>query len=165
MTLHIDVNLVTNLFLVVSANFRLALNATVYYADINNDTEVNTPVYRIRASININEIPLDMVIQLSQTGQINNLFDFDGVSDDTINIALDDLVTIGNERVFDTTINLVSETGSEFDDNDYPVELDIDIQFVVLFVTNEALQVTSKARGSIQRAQGEFVFFPYKVSI
>ena len=159
MTLYIDVNLVTTLCLVVSTSFKSALNATVYYADINNDTEVNTPVYRIRASININENPLDMFIQLSQTGQINNLFDFDGGSDDTINIVVGDLVTIGNERIFDTTINLAAEPGSVFDDNDYPVELDIDIQFVVLFGTNEALQVTSRGRGSIQQAQGEFEVF------
>ena len=70
---------------------------------------------------------------------------------------MDDLVLIGNERVFDTTINLVSDISSEFDETDYPVELDIEIQLIVLFATNEALQVTSRGRGSIQKAPGEFL--------
>ena len=138
------------------ADYRLALNATVYYADIRSDTQVNSPVYRLRASVNMNEIPIDMSITLTQTGQINNLFDFEGGSNNRIGISLSDLVTIGNERVFDTQINLVDDPASEFDEDDYPVELDIDIQFVVLFATNEALQVTSRGLGSITEAPGEF---------
>lgn len=138
------------------ADYRLALNATVYYADIRSDTQVNTPVYRLRASVNVNENPIDMSITLTQTGQINNLFDFEGGSNNRIGISLSDLVTIGNDRVFDTQINLVADPATEFDEDDYPVELDIDIQFVVLFATNEALQVTSRGLGSITEAPGEF---------
>ena len=65
---------------VVSDDFRLALNATVYYAVINSDTAVNTPVYKIRASVNENENPIDMSITLTKTLQINSLFEFEGVS-------------------------------------------------------------------------------------
>ena len=143
----------------MSDDFRLALNATVYYAVINSDTEVNTPVYRIRASVNVNENLTDMSITLTQTGQINNLFDFEGGSNNRIDISLSDLETFGNERVFDTQINLVEDPATEFDEADYPVELDIEIQFIVLFATNEALQVTSKGLGSIQKAPGEFLYF------
>ena len=144
----------------MSADFRLALNATVYYADINSDTEVNSAVYRLRASVNVNENPSDMSITLTQTGQINNLFDFEGGSNNRIGISLSDLVTIGNEKVFNTTINLVDDPATEFDEDDYPVELDIEIQFVVLFATNEALQVTSKGLGRILKAPGEFIQVP-----
>ena len=41
---------------------------------------------------------------------------------------------------------MVSDIGSEFDETDYPLELDIEIQLIVLFATNEALQVTSRGR-------------------
>ena len=149
--------LVTTLCLVVSADFRLALNATIYYADIRSDTQVNSSVYKLRASVNVNENPIDMSITLTQTGQINNLFDFEGGSNNRIGISLSDLVTIGNERVFDTQINLVADPATEFAEDDYPVELDIEIQYIVLFATNEALQVTSRGLGRILKAPGEFI--------
>ena len=134
------------------ADYRLALNATVYYTDISSDTPLNTPVYWIRASINIIENPLDLSIRLSQVVQINNLLEFEG-GDNIINILVSNLQTVGNERVFDTSINLVADPASEFGENDFPVELDLTILFVVLFEDN-ALQVISQGLGSIQRAPG-----------
>ena len=132
----------------MSDDFRLALNATVYYAVIDSDTAVNTPVYRLRASINVNENPIDVSFTLAQTGQIDNLFDVEGIFLNQFD------TTIGNEKVFDTTINLVNDPTLEFDEEDYPVELDIDIQFIVLFASNVPLSSSSKGRGSIQRAPG-----------
>ena len=140
----------------MSDDFRLALNATVYYADIDSDTEVNTSVYRLRVSINVNENPIDVSFTLAQTGQIDNLFDVEGSSGGTISLNHFDTI-IGNEKVFDTTINLVNDPASVFDEDDYPVELDIDIQFIVLFASNVPLSRSSRGRGSIQRALGGFV--------
>ena len=73
---------------VVPDDFRLALNATVYYAVINSDTAVDTPVYRIRASVNENENPIDMSITLTKTLQINSLFEFEGVSNNINRISI-----------------------------------------------------------------------------
>ena len=145
-----------DIFLLVPADYRLALNATIYYTDISSDTPLNTPVYWIRASINIIENPLDISIRLSQTGQINNLLEFEGGDINVINILVSNLQTVGNEGVFDTSINLVADPASEFGEDDFPVELDLTIMFVVLF-EDDALQVISQGLGSIQRAPGKFM--------
>lgn len=54
----------------------IALNASIFYAEISADTPLNTPVYRIRISINVNVQPVDMSMRFFQTGQINSLFEF-----------------------------------------------------------------------------------------
>ena len=116
----------------VSADYRAALNASIYYANISSDTPLNTPVFRIRLIINNNEEPAnDIVIRFFQTNQIQNLFEFEGSSDNKIEISSGDLQTVGNHRIFNTSINLVADPEIEFDN--FPIELDLTISMVVLF--------------------------------
>ena len=140
----------------VPADYRIALNATIYYAEISTDTPLNTPVYRIRISINENEEPIDISVRFFQTGQINSLFEFEGnTTDNRRDISLDEFQTIGNERVFDTSINLVADPASQFGEDDYPVELNLTIQYIVL---NQDLKTVleggSQGLGSIQQSPG-----------
>ena len=119
----------------VPANYTAALNASIYYANISSDTPLNTPVFRIRLSINANEEdPLAIFISFIPTVGIQNLFEFEGSSNDTIDVPSGDLHTVGNDRIFDTSINLVADPATEFpDEDDYPVELDLTIFLVVFF--------------------------------
>ena len=136
--------------------FYIALNATIYYADIHTDHPLNTPVFRIRAILESDVVPVDLSLSLSQTGQINNLFEFEGgTSNDRLSIPVEDFVDNGNERVYDTAINLVADPGTEFDNEDYPVNLDLDITFVGLFImSNNVLIFMSHGIGCILRAPG-----------
>ena len=142
----------------VPADYRAALNASIYYADISSDTPLNTPVFRIRLSINTDEEdPLDISIRFTQTGQIQNLLDFEGSSNNTIDISSGDLQTVGNNRIFDTSINLVAHPATEFPDaEDYPVELDLTISLVVLFSSDiSTAEINSKGLGYIQGENDE----------
>ena len=144
--------------LLVPADYRIALNATIYYAEISTDTPLNTPVYRIRISINENEEPIDISVRFFQTGQINSLFEFESnTADNRRDISLDEFQTIGNERVFDTSINLVADPTLQFEEDDYPVELDLTIQFVVFTQDFTSIQDISSGLGSIQQAPGMLV--------
>ena len=140
----------------VLSGYVLALNATIYYAEIHTDHPLNTPVFRIRAIIESDVVPVDLSLSLSQTGQINSLFEFEGgTSNDRLSIPSEDFVDNGNERVYDTAINLVADPGTEFDNEDYPLSLDLDITFVGLFTTpNNALNVISHGTGQILQASG-----------
>ena len=130
----------------MAPGFQIALNATIYYANISSDTPLNTPVYRIRAIINSTLYFLDMSISLSQTQQINALLEFEGGVNDRITVTESDLATIDEVKVFDTSINLVAEPGTDFE---YPVELGIDIQLVVLTGVEVTEQVVSSGIGYI----------------
>ena len=138
----------------VPANYRTALNASIYYANISSDTPLNTPVFRIRISINVNEDnPLDISIRFSQTVQIQNLLEFEGGSDNRIDIPSGDLQTVGNDRIFDTTINLVAHPDTVIPDaDDYPVDLDLTILFVVFFPDFIPVEITSTGLGYVLRA-------------
>ena len=137
------------------ADYRIALNATIYYAEISTDTPLNTPVYRIRISINVNEEPIDISVRFFQTGQINSLFEFEGnTADNRRDISTKELQTIGNDRVLDTSINLVADPASQFGEDDYPVDLDLTIQFVVITQDFLSIEDTSRGLGSIQPLPG-----------
>ena len=131
----------------------IALNATVYYADIFSDYPLNTPVFRIRAIVSSND-HFNLFISLSQTAQINDIFEFDDSTpdDDRIDIAVDDLIPLGDVYVFDATINLVQDPSTTFEESDYPVNLDIDISLVGLYPPSTALQRVSRATGVIRNS-------------
>ena len=135
--------------ILVTPGFQIALNATIYYANISSDTPLNTPVYRIRAIINSTLYFLD---SLSQTQQINILLEFEGGVNDRITVTESDLATIDEVKVFDTSITLVAEPGTDFE---YPVELGIDIQLVVLTGVGVIEQVVSSGIGYILEAPGQ----------
>ena len=143
----------------VSANYRAALNASIYYANINSVTTLNTPVFRIRLSINTNENPIDITMRFFETAQILNLFEFESGVGGTnyIDIPPRDLQTDGSSQIFDTSINLVADPATEFPDaEDYPVELDLTISLVVLFSSDfTAVEINSKGLGFIQGENNE----------
>ena len=140
----------------VPADYRAALNASIYYANISSDTPLNTPVFSIRLSFNANENPIDISIRFIQTVQIQNLFVFEGSSNNRIEITSGDFQTIGNDRIFDTSINLVADPDTEFpDEDDYPVELDLTILLAVLFSDFNATEDSSGGIGYILRAPGK----------
>ena len=142
----------------MSANYRAALNASIYYANISSDTPLNTPVFRIRLSINANENPIDISIRFFQTVQIENLFEFEGSSNNRIDVSPGDhLQTVGNDRIFDTSINLIADPATEFpDEDDYPVELDLTISLVVLFSSDiSTAEANSEGLGYILQPPGE----------
>ena len=141
----------------MSANYRAALNASIFYANISSDTPLNTPVFRIRLSIDANENPLDISIRFFQTVQIENLFELEGSSNNRIVISSGDLQTVGNDRIFDTSINLVADPATEFPDaEDYPVELDLTISLVVFFSSDiSTAEANSEGLGYILQPPGE----------
>ena len=136
----------------------IALNATVYYADIHIGHPLNTPVFRIRAFFRSIENIDVATISLSQTGQINKLFEFEGVTNNSNTIGIpvmgNNLDTLDDYRVFDTSINLVQDPDTEFAETGYPVPLMIDITFEVFYFgsnfDDNVDQVISRGRGSIQ---------------
>ena len=142
----------------VPADYSIAMNATIYYAEISTDTPLNTPVYRIRISINVNLEPIDISVRFFQTEQINSLFKFEGntTANDSRDISMNELLTIGNERVFDTSINLVADPASQFEEDDYPVELGLTIQFLVFTQEFMDIQDISEGLGSIKPYPGMY---------
>ena len=137
-----------------SDNNDIALNATVYYADIHIGHPLNTPVFKIRAFFR-STANIDVArISLSQTGQINKLFEFEGVTNNSNTIGVpvtgNNLDTVGDYKVFDTSINLVQDPDTEFAETGYPVPLMIDITFDVFYFIGSFDQVISRGRGSIQ---------------
>ena len=141
----------------VPADYRAALNASIYYANISSDTPLNTPVFRIRLSIDASENPVDISIRFFQTAQIQSLFEFEGSSNNPITILLEDLQTVGNDSIFDTSINLIAHPATEFPDaEDYPVELDLTVSLFVLFLPDfNTVGFNSHGLGYILQATGK----------
>ena len=144
----------------VPADYRAALNASIYYANISSDTPLNTPVFRIRLSMNANENPLDISIRFFQTVPIQNLFEFEGSSNNILDVSSGELQTVGNDRIFDTSINLVADPDTEFPDaENYPVQLDLTIVLVVFFDYFSIVEETSDGLGYILRAGKSYSYF------
>ena len=100
---------------------------------------------------------MDISVRFFQHAQIQSLFEFDGSSNNPITISSGDLQTIGNGRIFDTSINLVTDPATQFPDaEDYPVELDLTISLVVLFSPDfTTVEFNSEGLGYILRAPGK----------
>ena len=97
----------------------------------------------------------DISVRFFQTGQINSLFEFeDNTADNRRDISLDEFQTIGNERVFDTSINLVADPASQFEEDDYPVKLGLTIQLGVYTQNLSFIEAISEGLGSIEKAPG-----------
>ena len=104
---------------------------------------------------------MDISIRFFQTVQIQNLFAFEGGinNSDRIVISSENLQTVGTDRIFDTSINLVADPATEFPDAvDYPVELNLTITLVVLFSSDfTTVEINSKGLGYIQGEISESV--------
>ena len=132
------------------SDYVIALNATVYYADIHIGHPLNTPVFRIRAFFKSTANLLDAHITLSQTGQVNKLFEFEGGSNDRIEIEAGDIGSMGSYGVYSTSINIIHSPETEFRESDYPVRLMMVITFNVLYPQNNVSHFISHGTGSIQ---------------
>ena len=144
-------------FSTVPANYGAVLNATVYYANISSDTTLNTPVFRIRLSIDTVNT-LDISIRLFRSAQIQSLFEFEGSTDDSnrIDIPPGDLQTDGSAQVFDTSINLVADPVTVFtNESAYPLDLDLTISLVVFFLGSGTTENNSVGLVHILRAPGK----------
>ena len=140
----------------VAADYKAALNASIYYANISSDTPLNTPVFRIRLSINANQNPVDISIRFFRTAQIQSLFEFEGSSDNPITISPGDLQTVGSAQVFDTSINLVADPVTVFtDESAYPLDVDLTISLVVFFLGSGTAENNSIGLVHILRAPGK----------
>ena len=153
----VSVPITFQFFYIVPSGYTVAMNATVYFAEIYSDFPLNTPVFSIRVIVSSIDDLLDLFISLSQTGHINNLFEFEGGSNNRIGITTADLVSNGDHYVFDVSINLVEDPATEFEESDYPVELDIDLSLVGLYFPDMAIQELSVAVGSIMNTPSELV--------
>ena len=138
----------------MQSDYQLALNTTVYYANILSNTPLNTPVYRIRAIINAPLIEI-LVLQL-RTGQNNesDLFEFEGGINERITKSDSELVYIGSKRVVDAVINLVADPSMLFETENYPIQLGFDILLIV-FLPGEAIQAISRGLGTIKLPLGK----------
>ena len=134
----------------VPSDYVIALNATVYYADIHIGHPLNTPVFRIRAFFSSPTTLGDTKISLSQSIKVNTLFEFKGGTNNMINIVSANLTSVGGgHSVFDTSINLVEHPNTEFEEGEYPATL---MMAITLLQTSQQTvnQVTSEGIGSIQ---------------
>lgn len=140
-------------FILVPSDYIIALNATFYCAQIYSDTATNTPVYNIRAIINPSLGHIDQSILILMTESSSRLLEFQGGSNNRLLFSDTNLVSIGNDRVFDASINLVAELSEEFEEHEYPVQLEVDI-LLIAFFNGTAQQVTSRGLVYIE-IQGE----------
>ena len=139
-----------------------SLNATIYHADITTDTPLNSPVFRIRITLNLDADPRDISIRLNQNQLIQNLFEFEGgTGDDSLTILYSEFQVIGDVRVYNTSINLVENPTTEFpivNDDNYPVHIDLRITFALLTIDFDAVEESARGIGTIQLAPGKVNF-------
>ena len=153
----VGIKLYTTFLFPVPTGYHIALNATIYYAEILSDYPLNGSVFKIRVYFSSTAGLLDAHISLSQTGQINDLFEFEGGSDNRISVSTGDFISIGDHSVFDAAINLVRRPEAVFAESDYPVDLHISITFNTLFLPDVSRQRQSIGSGTIYLAPGENV--------
>ena len=138
-------------------NYTVALNATVYYATIDIDHPLNTPVFRVRViTSNISNIGTTFISMVED----NQLFEFEGGSNDGRSAQMNDYETDGHMHVFDAFINLVAEPSSRFEGSIYPVSLDIDIELVVIYNPpndqHSTIEIMVKGLGCFLNTSGEY---------
>ena len=76
-------------FIAVPDNYIALLNATVYYAEISSETPMNTPVFRIRLSVERDDDedpPLDIALTFNQNQMVQDLFEFENGDENSIDI-------------------------------------------------------------------------------
>ena len=141
---------------VVPIGWKATLNATVYYAQIDNEHQLDTPVFKIRAIFNTTTDQLEYVyISIIQTNELDQLLEFDGGSDNRITPNVDNLVADGGVHVFDTPINLVQDPTSVFVESDYPINLGVAITLLAVYHPGISISMMAEGLGCIQNATGE----------
>lgn len=141
-------------------NYILSINATQYYVYLTSETPVNTTVFRMQLSINL-DTELSNIITISMTFSQNilvqNLFEFVNGSDNEFD-ATDYVQSItANTGIVKASISLVEHAN----DNIYPIDIAMTITALVVFTnsqgTIEATSTTAMAVGSIVLAPGMII--------
>ena len=142
------------IYTAVPTGYVLSLNATRFYANLNSETPLNSSVFHIQLSINLQITPQaainDVAFRFFQNQLVQSLFEFEnGLERDKFE-ATDYIQNIDDETgVINATIILVALPAEE----DYPVNIDMTIS-VSLF-SNIVHSNSTKAVGDIVLAPGE----------
>ena len=124
-------------------DYTIALNATVYYAEIYIDHPLSTPVFRFRAIINALSEVSDVSVTL-QGDEHNNLFVLEGGGIQATVQQSEQVTTGDNMRAADISLSLAGDLETQFEQDRYPVELQFEISLIA-FPTNQILTKTSTA--------------------
>ena len=144
----------------VATDYIAILNATVYYAEISTETPMNTPVFRIRLSINEDRNPVDVLLRFNQNQRIQDLFEFENGENNGIEASFpSDFQLIGNEYIFDTSINFVADQTALDRIDSYPLELDISITLSLLLFNLSTYGDSAKAIGSLFLPPGKCIVY------
>lgn len=133
----------------------LSLNATTYYANLTSETPLDTAVFYLQLSINLNFVMeiSNVVLRFNQNQLVQRLFEFEHGQNNVYD-ATDDLQTNGSQAIVRTSLNLVELPAA----NEYPVDVDMTITVSLLYEESSAfLTDDTSARGiaSIVMAPGE----------
>lgn len=133
----------------------LSLNATTYYANLTSETPLDTAVFYLQLSINLNFVMeiSNVVLRFNQNQLVQRLFEFEHGQNNVYD-ATDDLQTNGSQAIVRTSLNLVELPAA----NEYPVDVDMTITVSLLYEESSAfLTDDTSARGiaNIVMAPGE----------
>jgi hypothetical protein len=134
----------------VPADRSVALNATVYYAQIYRNNSQSTPVFTVRAIISASLPQINSLVITLHEDENSNFFG--GISQ-MITRSESDLVTVGNQRVTDFSF-LASNLDTRFNEDDFPVEWFITINLTVS-LPSETLHDTSRGLVKICLSPGK----------
>lgn len=139
-------------------DYVVSLNATAYYANLTSETPLDTAVFYLQLSINLNIVPemniCNVVLRFNQNQLVQRLFEFEHGQNNVYD-ATEDLQTIGSQGVVRTSLNLVALPA----ENEYPVDVDMTIRVSLLYMVSPSVYLTNdtSARGiaSVVMAPGE----------
>ena len=138
---------------IVPTDFRATLNATVYYAQIDENHKLNASVFKIRAiSSTTNDLEF-IYMSITQANETDGLLEFDGGSENSIE---PNVPGAGDgAHVFDTSINLVQDPAIVFAERGYPINIDINITLVVVYHAGITISAMYKGLVCIQNSTGK----------
>ena len=139
----------------VPSDYDLMFNATQYFAHLNSETPINSVVFYMQLSINLNSISLPDVtslnFRLSQSQLVQNLFEFQGGTSENQIEAVDHIQMIdSNTARVGAAIILVAHPPDTY----YPIDIHMTIRALLVSATGGSVIETSQATGSIVRATG-----------
>ena len=142
---------------IVPTDFTATLNATVYYAQIDEKYQLNASVFKIRAIFSTTEELEYVYMSITQANETDGLLEFDGGSDNRIALNAGNLVPGAGDgaHVFDTSINLVEDPAIVLAERGYPINIDINIKLVVLYHPGIPISAMAKGLGCIKNSTGK----------
>ena len=142
---------------IVLTDFRATLNATVYYAQIDENDQLNASVFKIRAIFSTTNNLEFIYMSITQANETDGLLEFDGGSENRIALKEENLVLgAGNgSHLFDTSINLVKDPATVLAERGYPINIDININLLVVYYPANTVSAMAKGLGCIQNSTGK----------